>query len=114
MHDPASPGTDFFRCDFCRKPWAEDRPMVEGHRGSLICGQCLSVAYSSMPAANTPSPASQSAADATRPCALCLENRRGWCWESPLFDGVFACERCVRQSASVLAADPDSGWSKPA
>ena len=34
-----------FLCDFCRREWTEDSPMVEGHHGSLVCGRCLTVAY---------------------------------------------------------------------
>ena len=34
-----------FLCDFCRQEWTTAIPMVEGHRGSLICGSCLTIAY---------------------------------------------------------------------
>ena len=36
--------TDFL-CDYCGNTWSDDRPMVEGHRGSLVCARCLSLAY---------------------------------------------------------------------
>ena len=29
-------------CDFCQREWSEDIPMVEGHQGSCVCGNCLS------------------------------------------------------------------------
>ena len=32
-------------CDFCRREWTDDLPIVEGHQGSIICGFCLSTAY---------------------------------------------------------------------
>ena len=32
-------------CDFCEQEWTDDRPMVEGHRGSCACGSCVRIAY---------------------------------------------------------------------
>lgn len=107
MHDPSATGAEFFKCDFCRQPWSDDRPMVEGHRGSLICARCLTIAYTRL--------ALHDDADTPRveQCALCLESREQPGYASPIDDSVVACLRCVRQSATTLAKDPDSGWSKP-
>jgi hypothetical protein len=33
-------------CDYCRREWTEDVPMVEGHQGACICENCLTMAYS--------------------------------------------------------------------
>ncbi|TVQ61971.1 MAG: hypothetical protein EA378_05765 [Phycisphaerales bacterium] len=106
--DPESMSPDDFLCDFCARPWAEDRPMVEGHRGSIVCGRCLTVAYAELVLSKL---------DASRPdgttCVLCLEERTEAMWESPVREGVFACRRCVKQSAGVLVKDAESGWKKP-
>jgi hypothetical protein len=108
MHDESADGSEFFKCDFCRRPWAEDRPMVEGHRGSLICGQCLTVAFAdvvlhsggaTLPAGTT--------------CKLCLEERKEPCWQSPMHETEWACLRCIKQSAGVLTKDKESGWTRP-
>ena len=32
-------------CDFCHQAWTEAIPFVEGHRGCMICGDCLTRAY---------------------------------------------------------------------
>ena len=32
-------------CDFCSRVWTEDIAMIEGHQGSCICGNCLSLSY---------------------------------------------------------------------
>lgn len=112
MHNPAADPdnmqmTDFW-CDFCRSPWSEGRPMVEGHQGSLICGSCLKVAYVETLVSRT------SSAPAGSKCSLCLEERTDRLWRSPMHEDVIACERCIRQASTALSQDPDSGWNRPA
>ena len=41
-------------CDFCRREWTEDVPMIEGHQGSCICGRCLTLAYTDIVLTGTP------------------------------------------------------------
>lgn len=110
MHDKNAPGTDFFKCDFCRRPWAEDRPMVEGHRGSLICGSCLRAAHVEVVGV---AGAAQVRTEQEK-CLMCLETRAEPHWRSPLFEESLICRRCIRQSAQTLAKDPDSQWERPA
>ena len=107
MHDVDASGPAFFKCDFCRQPWSDDRPMVEGHQGSLICANCLTIAYTRLVLHHD--------ADTERVdrCALCLEERDQPGYTSPLDPAIVACLRCVRQSATTLDKDPDSRWSKP-
>jgi len=108
MHDESAEGNDFFKCDFCRRSWAEDRPMVEGHRGSLICGQCLTVAYTEVVVQ-----AVGSAVPPDATCRMCLEHREGLHWTSPLHETEHICLRCIKQSAGVMVKDKESGWKKP-
>lgn len=82
--------------------------MVEGHRGALICGSCLSVAYAQVVVAE----AGQKPPGEVV-CTLCLEARDQAHWQSPARDDAWACERCLRQSGQVLEKDPDSGWKRP-
>jgi hypothetical protein len=107
MHDPASTDQAFFKCDFCFKPWADDRPMVEGHHGSLICASCLTVAYTEIIINESPSVPSVAS------CSLCLEERDQPGWQSPMTDAAVICLRCVKQSATVLEKDEDQDWNKP-
>ncbi len=110
MQDKSDPDALVFRCDFCRSPWSEDLAMVEGHRGSIICGRCLSVAYAELVHLMSGRPAQPGDT-----CVLCLEEQRADPhWESPGYPGVLACKRCVKQSAGVLHKDRDIAWSKPA
>lgn len=95
-----------FLCDFCGQAWAEDRPMVEGHRGSCICGGCLALAYRHLVLAD-------GAGSGPTTCTLCLEARDDPAWRPDAGGGAAACRRCVRQSAAVLQKDPDSGWRRP-
>jgi len=41
-------------CDFCGRQWDEHYPMIEGHRGSIICLDCLKVALDAAQPAETP------------------------------------------------------------
>ncbi|MBT8486711.1 MAG: hypothetical protein HKO59_14365 [Phycisphaerales bacterium] len=102
-------------CDFCHREWTDELPLLEGHRGRMICGNCLSIAYQLL--ANERS----SNAEAGYTCTLCREGpedraaldrteERGWA--SPA-TGAAVCARCVRQAAGALHKDPDFPWSKP-
>ena len=108
MHDPEAQGQARFRCDFCGQAWTDERPMVEGHRGSLICAPCLGVAYAELVLhkAGVDLPA-----DST--CRLCLERKDEPHWAGLVNEDALACKRCVRQSAAVLHSDDDIAWSKP-
>jgi hypothetical protein len=108
MHDSSASDNDYFKCDFCRNPWADDRPMVEGHRGSLICAHCLTVACAQVLVLKAGSHVAENIT-----CALCLEHHDTLHWESPLFPGTFACKRCINQSGRILQKDAESGWKMP-
>jgi len=111
--------TDFW-CYFCRRPWTEDVPMIEGHQGSLICGRCLALAYADLALHNAPSipaatdaPGAPRGVDESRPkCLMCLEHRRDPLWRSPAHE-TLVCLRCVKQGATALEKDPDYGWKRP-
>jgi hypothetical protein len=109
MHDPNASGNASFLCDFCHQPWSDDRAMVEGHRGSLICANCLSIAYTEIIHLKL-----GSAVSPDEKCVLCLEHGRDDPhWRSPMYDEAIACRRCLKQSAGVLHKDADINWSKP-
>jgi len=103
--------TDFL-CDFCGSVWSDDRPMVEGHQGSLICRRCLDLAYSELWLSGGGVSLPQNAK-----CILCLEHRDEPCFASPMnegqIDGIFGCKRCIKQSVVILERDPDFGYSRP-
>lgn len=93
-------------CDFCRAPFA-DAPMIEGHQGSLICLKCLTVAYSELVIHK------RGGENSGSKCRMCLEERKDPLWESPLEAGALVCNRCVKQAATALDKDPESGWTRP-
>jgi hypothetical protein len=101
--DDMQPGD--FACDFCLKPWDGASPVVEGHRGSLICGDCLAAAYRLLGLQN-----GGNAPDGYT-CVMCLEERKepGWAGAT----GAVVCKRCGKQSAAVLANNTDYKWIKP-
>ena len=96
-----------FICDFCHRPWDGTFPMVEGHQGSLICGNCLKIAYTEtvlMKAHTAPAGAT---------CTMCLEERPDAMWQSPQHEEACVCTRCLKQGAGRLHKDPDWAWKKP-
>lgn len=82
--------------------------MVEGHRGSLICGKCLSVAYREVVLAG-----GGVGPESGVVCALCLQTNPTRYWQSPLDERIVGCMECLKRSAKMLAKDPESGWKLP-
>lgn len=107
MHDHRADGAEFFKCDFCGSPWSEERPMIEGHQGSLICAPCLSLAYRSLAVDGAGEEPGGWA------CTMCLEERRQPGWRSPAREEAIVCLRCVKQSATQMEKDPDVAWERP-
>ncbi len=105
-------------CDFCGREWGESLPMVEGHLGSCICGDCLRDAYRALVVAAAEGVAADAGGaggaggSGHGACRLCREERDERSWSGAL-PGARVCRRCVRQSAAVLQKDPDLGWRKP-
>ena len=108
MHDTDAAGNEYFKCDFCRESWSESRPMVEGHKGSLICAPCLTVAYTQV-IVNGDGPTRHEAAG----CALCLLHKDAPHWISPMDPGVVICRDCLDGAARTFERDPESGWRRP-
>ncbi len=106
--DPTNMQPGDFICDFCLTPWDGTFPMVEGHKGSLICGQCLSVAFAE---AATSSPSTDPASE-PRKCTMCLAEKDGAGWASPLHD-AWTCVTCIKRGSGKLHKDPDWDWRKP-
>ncbi len=94
-------------CDFCRREWTDDLPVIEGHQGSIICGFCLATAY------RTVMLNKMNTAPEGYKCVMCLENRSELAWQSPAYPEAVACKRCINQAAATLSKDKEIGWKKP-
>jgi len=105
--DPANMQACDFLCDFCGNSWSPERPMIEGHQGSLVCGACLSMAYAAVVLAGADDPALGNR------CTMCLETRPEAHWSSPLREGARICRRCIELAARQLQRDRGSGWRIP-
>ncbi len=94
-------------CDFCHSEWTDELAMVEGHRGSAICGKCLAVAYADvvLGGANT--------APEGYTCTMCLEVREDDGWGSPVYEESAVCRRCLKQAGAILHKDDVYVWEKP-
>ena len=107
-------------CDFCQREWAEDIPMIEGHQGSCICGNCLTLAYSQVVLHGQDSDSSGDEKDWQ--CPLCLETSEDrkaldradeQCWHSPIRAEAVVCRRCIKLAAGALHSNSDEEWKKP-
>ena len=98
---------DDILCDFCHKPWGGNHAMIEGHEGSVICGQCLTVAFTFLCLGDAPE-----SPKGTK-CNMCLEEREEPLWQSPLHEDAWICRRCSRMGATSLDRSKDFEWTKP-
>ncbi|MBX3358347.1 MAG: hypothetical protein KF745_07955 [Phycisphaeraceae bacterium] len=106
MHTTTPDGTVIeSRCDFCSALYGENI-MIEGHQGSLLCLKCLTAAYTDLVLAGGGD------ANRGRKCTMCLEERSQPQWESPATSAC-VCLRCIKQSATALEKDGESGWARP-
>ncbi|UYV14088.1 MAG: hypothetical protein NCW75_07300 [Phycisphaera sp.] len=101
-----------FICDYTGRTWDGSFPLVEGHQGSLICGDALTIAFTEVVLLQ------QSSMPEGATCTMCLEQRDEPGWQSPVptgdrGDGAVICRRCIRQSSTRLEKDADWGWRKP-
>jgi hypothetical protein len=94
-------------CDFCHAEWTEQSPFIEGHQGSIVCGNCLTVAYTDVVLlGNNTGPAGYQ-------CVMCLENRPDPAWRSPMQPEAVICKRCINLAAGTLSKDKDYAWKRP-
>jgi hypothetical protein len=105
INEDAAQMSDFL-CDYCGSEWTEDLAMVEGHKGSIICGVCLREAYRRVMVLD------ENNADEGYSCALCLLTKSEKAWRSSA-TGATICTWCINRSAKMLDKDPDTGWKKP-
>lgn len=108
--DPDNVSMSDILCDFCHREWTEQRPMVEGHKGSVICGECLAAAYRAIILTRAGAP--EGGGELPR-CTMCIEQRREASWGSAEFPESVICARCTKLGASTLIRDKESGWSVP-
>ena len=90
-------------CDFCGTEWDQVRPMIEGHRGSILCLDCLRLAESEMAAGPDPFK-----------CTLCLrdlpQDVPSWRHrQKPQAANPDAalCADCLKQATRAFADDPE-------
>lgn len=103
-------------CDYCHREWTEAIPMVEGHQGGCICGNCLTIAYSEIVLGDA------GGAPTDYKCRMCLETAEARHalkrddepgWQSPMHEDAFICRRCIKLAAGALHKNADFAWQKP-
>ena len=94
-------------CDYCGgAAWADGEPCVEGHQGSVICGQCLTKAYQDIVI-------NQLTVTTEDTCKMCLEHRDETVWLGGIEPVAPICLRCVKQSSAILHKSKHWDWTKP-
>lgn len=111
--DPAAMLPTDILCDFCARPWQDDIAMVEGHRGSCICGDCLATAWRAVIEGGLDDAPAPKAGEEPWTCTLCLEQRTDPAFRSPVREEALICRRCIRLASRALDDDPDHDWRKP-
>jgi hypothetical protein len=89
-------------CDFCRRDWDGQEPMIEGHHGSIICLECLKVALSE-----------QKAGGEKYKCTMCLRFNMPPAlprWSHAVHTEAIICQECLYQSARTFSKNPDVPW----
>jgi len=87
--------------------------MIEGHRGHLICGKCLAVAYQQIVLDEAP-PIPRLADEPDEiVCTMCLERREQPAWRNEAFPESVVCLRCLKQGATTLEKDKETAWRRP-
>jgi len=95
-------------CDFCGTDWDMIKPMIEGHKGSILCLDCLSRAIDEA-----------APAEGEFGCTLCLVDRdppmKRWVHPEPA-DGANPdaqlCWDCIQQADRTFGRDADTEWER--
>ncbi len=88
-------------CDFCLTDWDEVIVMIEGHKGSVLCLDCLKFALKlARPA------------EASFDCRMCLQHFEPGepVFRHPDTPEAAICEGCMKQAAGTFSKDPDIDW----
>ncbi len=96
-------------CDFCGTDWDEVLPMIEGHRGSVICLECVKQAIDGI-----------APVDVEVQCAMCLQPVPAGSprWRPDAAESAnpeaAICTDCMKQAAGAFSKDPDVpfNWRK--
>ena len=94
-------------CDFCRRDWDGQEPMIEGHHGSILCLECLKIALRDQHADTRPE------ADKYK-CNLCLRFNIPPTlpqWSNPAHPDALLCQECLYQGARAFSRNPDIPWT---
>ena len=90
-------------CDFCRRDWDGQEPMIEGHHGSILCLECLKLALRD-----------KIATGEKYSCTLCLRFNIPATlphWSNPAHPQAIACEDCLIQAAKAFSRNEDVPWT---
>jgi hypothetical protein len=93
-------------CDFCRRDWDGQEPMIEGHHGSILCLECLKAALTEQRTGG--------GGGEKYKCTLCLrfnippELPR---WSNAEHPEAIACQECLYQAARAFSRNKDVPWT---
>jgi hypothetical protein len=91
-------------CDFCRRDWDGQEPMIEGHHGSILCLECLKVALKEQHTQPGPE------AEGKYKCTLCLRFNMPAAlphWSHGAHPEAIVCQECLYQAAKAFSRNPE-------
>jgi hypothetical protein len=89
-------------CDFCRRDWDGQEPMIEGHHGSILCLECMKLAL-----------AGQTTGTEKFKCTLCLRFNMPPTmphWNHPANSEAIVCQECLYQAARTFSRTEGVDW----
>ena len=91
-------------CNFCGTDWDGQWAAIEGHRGSIVCLECIKIAIDNQTLGAEP-----------YTCPLCLRDKIPASiprWSHPNHPEAFACHNCIEQAADTFTKDADIPWKR--
>lgn len=106
-------------CDFTGIEWDEEVPMIEGHRGSVICLDALALAVTGVVEATEAVLGAFGEKGSGLECTMCTRpvetGQKIWRHPDPPQDAnpaAVICWDCIQQADRAFAKDPDTSWER--
>ena len=101
-------------CDFCRRDWDGQEPMIEGHHGSILCLECCKAALKEQTTEAVAEGHAGSSGAGRFKCTLCLRFNMPASlphWSNPAHPEAIVCQECLYQAARGFSRTKEIPWT---